>query len=151
MRIIPTAALLLSALAFAQAPGPKPVPDKALGLSRTSVFEVPSPPTFQDEASAPGEKALPPRVNRENPPVIPHGLQDMLPITRGSNLCLDCHGGAGPKKKGDPTPAPASHYVDYRREPGKRGKAIAGTRWVCTACHVPRSDAQPLVGSTFRR
>ena len=35
-----------------------------LGLSRTSVFEVPSPPAYQAEDAAPGEKPLPPRLSR---------------------------------------------------------------------------------------
>jgi len=131
-------------------PQAKPVPDRNLGLSRTSVFEVPAPPLYQDEASGPGEKALPKRINREYPPVIPHGVGDCLPITRSSNLCMDCHGVAGPKKKGEATPIPASHYVDLRHAPSKKGAQVAGSRYVCISCHVPRTDAPPATGSTFR-
>ncbi len=128
----------------------KPLPDRALGLSKGSVFDVPSPPSYKDEGSEPGEKKLPKRINQETPPVIPHSVADCLPITRSSNLCVDCHAIAGPKKKGDPTPIPASHFMDYRRSPDTKGKAIAGTRYVCTACHVARTDAPQLVGNRFR-
>ena len=131
-------------------PPAKPVPDRNLGLSRTSVFEVPSPPLFQDEGSAPGEKPLPKRINREYPPVIPHGVGDFLPITQSSNICLDCHAVPGPKKKGEATPIPASHFVDLRRTPGAKGERVAGTRYICISCHVPRTDAPPLLGSRFR-
>lgn len=142
--------LFLCAAQLVAGPPAKPVSDKSLGLSRTSVFEVPSPPVYQDEASAPGEKPLPKRINREYPPVIPHSLADYLPITRSSNLCVDCHAVPGPKKKGEATPIPRSHFVDYRRAPDARGEQVAGTRYVCISCHTPRTDAPPAVGSRHR-
>ena len=131
-------------------PPPKAIPDRDLGLSRTSVFEVPIPPRYQAEASAPGEKPLPKRINRETPPVIPHSVSDCLPITQSSNLCLVCHAIPGPKKKGEATPLPASHFQDLRRAPEAIGEKVAGARYVCISCHVPRTDAPPLVGNHFR-
>jgi nitrate reductase cytochrome c-type subunit len=128
----------------------KPVADRDLGLAKGSVFDTPAPPVFKDEASSPGDKALPKRINREYPPVIPHGVADCLPITRASNLCMDCHAVEGPKKKGEPTPVPASHYVDLRRAPETKGKQVAGTRYVCISCHVPRTDAPPAVASRYK-
>ncbi len=128
----------------------KATPDHALGLSPGSVFDVPVPPKFTDEDSSPGEKPLLKRVNREFPPVIPHGVGDLLPITLTSNLCLDCHDTKAARKRGEPTPIPASHYVDLRHAPGKKGEKPAGTRYVCTACHAVQTDARPLVGNTYR-
>jgi nitrate reductase (cytochrome), electron transfer subunit len=145
--------VLLLSLCAAQLVADPPVKvltDRDLGLSHTSVFEVPAPPPYHDEASAPGEKALPKRINREYPPVIPHGIVDCLPITQSSNLCMDCHAVPGPKKKGEATPVPASHYVDLRRAPDAKGKQIAGSRYVCITCHVPTTDAPPIAGSTYR-
>jgi cytochrome c-type protein NapB len=128
-----------------------PVKDRDLGLSKTSVFEVPAPPAWKAEDSAPGEKTPPPpRLGTQIPPVVPHGIADLLPITRSSNGCVDCHQIPGPKKAGEPTPLPASHYVDYRNAPDKAGDKVAGARWVCTACHVARTDAPPLVVNRFR-
>ena len=114
------------------------------------MFEIPAPPLHQDEGSAPGEKPLPKRINRETPPIIPHGLSDCLPITRSSNLCMDCHAVPGPKRKGEATPIPGSHFVDLRRAPHAKGKQLAGSRYVCISCHVSRTDARLLVGSTYR-
>lgn len=131
-------------------PQAKPVPDRDMGLSRTSVFEVPAPPAFKAEDSAPGDKALPKRINRDYPPVIPHGTGDSLPITRSSNLCMDCHAVTGPKKKGEATPIPGSHYINYRVDPKAKAKQVAGARYVCISCHVERTDAPPLVGSRYR-
>lgn len=144
-------ALTLCALPLAASKPPsKPIPDRDLGLSRTSVFDAPAPPVYLDEASDPGEKAPPKRINWEYPPVIPHGVADSLPITRSTNLCLDCHAVPGPKKKGEATPIPTSHYLDLRRAPDAKGTQVAGTRYVCISCHVPRTDAPPLVASSYR-
>jgi nitrate reductase (cytochrome), electron transfer subunit len=132
------------------APPPPPIPDRALGLSKTSVFEVPAPPAWKTEDSTPGEKPLPPRISSAVPPVIPHGIEDLAPIGRDQNACVDCHLSEGPKKAGEATPIPASHFFDLRNAPEKRGAKVAGARWVCTACHVPRSDAPALVGNGYR-
>ncbi len=146
--IIPLTLCTFSLLA--SEPPAKPVADHNLGLSKTSVFEVPAPPSYQEEASAPGEKPLPKRINRETPPVIPHSVSDSLPITQSSNLCVDCHAIPGPKKKGEATPIPASHFVDLRRAPAVKGTQVAGARYVCISCHVPRTDAPQLMGSSYR-
>jgi nitrate reductase (cytochrome), electron transfer subunit len=130
--------------------GAAPVPDSALGLSKTSVFDVPAPPVVKPNDAAPGEVPPPPRPYALAPPRIPHGIGDFLPITAKANACADCHAVAE-KEKGGPTPLPASHYTDYRNDPGKRGDKVAGARWVCTACHVPLTDAKPLVANGFGR
>jgi len=160
MRTLTVVALaaLLSACAAARtaapaappAPAAAPVKDRDLGLSKTSVFEVPAPPAWKAEASSPGEKPPPPRIGPQIPPVIPHGVADLLPITREQSACVDCHAIAGPKKAGEPTPLPTSHYVDLRNAPERVGDRVAGARWVCTACHVARTDAPPAVGSGYR-
>jgi len=131
-------------------PAVRSVTDRELGLQKTSVFEVPSPPAYHAEESAPGDRPLPPRAGREAPPVVPHATADFLPITPAQNACADCHVVAGPKQKGEPTPVPPSHFVDQRHAPGQPGKALAGARWVCVSCHVGRTDAPSAVGSTFR-
>lgn len=137
-----TLSLLFALQPLAAAP---PIKDDTLGLSKASVFTAPAPPAYRDEASAPGEKPRPRRANREAPPVIPHGVADFLPITRAANACVDCHGIRGPKRKGEPTPIPDSHYRDLRRDPDRKGEQIAGTRYICVSCHVPRTDAPPLL------
>ena len=149
LRGLAVAALLLSLPAAADQKA-APVKDSQLGLSKTSVFDVPTPPAYKIEDGSPGEKPLPRRLSREIPPVVPHSVGDYLPITRVSNQCVDCHAIAGPKKKGEPTPLPRSHFVDFRHPAGPKGETLAGARWVCVSCHVPRSDAKPLVGSRYK-
>ena len=150
MRTIAIAALALSASLAGAADQGAPVKDVQLGLSKTSVFDVPSPPAYKAEDGAPGERKLSPRLSPELPPSIPHAIADFTPITQSANACIDCHEVPGPKKAGEPTPLPRSHYVDWRHDQGKRLEKHSGARWICTACHVPRTDAKPLVVNRFK-
>ncbi len=124
------------------------IPDRSLGLSKTDVFETVDPPAVTDNTSDPGERPLPARPNVESPPVIPHGIADFLPITRDDNQCLGCPL-TEEKVEGEPTPVPASHFVDLRNAPREKRSEIAGARYLCVSCHVPLTDAAPLVRNEF--
>ena len=131
------------------------VDDSTLGLSKTSVFSTPDPIVPKSEAKEPGENTTGDAYFPGSPPVIPHQIEDFLPIGLESNLCVDCHDlpdqiGREPEE-GEPTPMPASHYTDLRRSPEKVGKNLIGARFVCTQCHAPQTDAEPLVINTYRK
>lgn len=126
----------------------KAVPDSEIGLRGVGVFEVAVPPPVRESSTDPGEAPLPPRVNGELPPVVPHGVADFLPITLGSNACVDCHE-VEEKEPGEPTPLPPSHFRDLRDAPEEVGETLAGARWVCISCHVSPTAAEPLVGNAF--
>jgi cytochrome c-type protein NapB len=125
-----------------------PIADSELGLSKGSVFEVPTPPAVKANDSNPGEGPLLPRPYIIAPPRIPHAVADFLPITQKQNACLDCHA-VKEKKQGDPTPIPPSHYTDYRNAPDRVGDQVVGTRYVCVSCHAVKTDAPNLVGNRF--
>lgn len=121
------------------------VPDTQIGLSRGSVFDTPVPAAVNENTSEPGERPPLPRPNPVAPPRIPHGIADFVPITRDGNACIDCHLVAE-KVEGEATPIPESHFIDFRNAPGRVRETPAGARYNCTACHVPQTDASPLVG-----
>ena len=124
------------------------IADRDLGLSKTSVFEDPAPPVVNNNASFPGdEPALDPAFPGA-PALIPHGVQDFMPITRTDNQCLDCHW-VEEKEEGEPTPVPESHFRDLRADPDQVRDTVAGARFVCTSCHVSLTDAQAPVGNSF--
>jgi cytochrome c-type protein NapB len=129
---------------------PASIPDTSLGLSKTSVLDTPTPPVVKPNESAPGEQPALPRPYVIAPPRIPHGAGDFLPITLAQNACVDCHAVAE-KKPGEATPLPPSHYTDLRNAPDRVGAEVTGARYVCTACHVPRTDAPDLVGNVSPR
>jgi nitrate reductase (cytochrome), electron transfer subunit len=126
------------------------VPDENLGLSKTSVFDVPDPAVFEYSKADPGTVGK--RAERSYntaPPMIPHTTKDMVPITRDFNLCKDCHVQPdliGTKlAPGIPVPAPASHYTNV-----KAGELYMG-RWNCTQCHREQANVKNLVVNTFKK
>ncbi len=138
--------LALSSLAWANSGGP--VADSAMGLSKTSVFDDPSPPAFAYPDTTPAAAHPLPRAYEGAPPQVPHGIADFLPITADENTCLSCHDKPklmGKKLKGLATPMPESHYT---KVDGKWQRN--NNRYVCTQCHVPQANVKDLVGNTFR-
>ncbi|TCJ16522.1 hypothetical protein EZJ19_04900 [Parasulfuritortus cantonensis] len=124
------------------------IPEDDLGLSKASVYDTPEPAAFEygdKDAGTVGKRAA--RSYNTAPPMIPHTTKDMVPITRDSNLCKDCHvqpDMIGQKiTPGIPVPVPASHYVDV-----KKGELYMG-RWNCIQCHRPQADVKLLVESVF--
>jgi len=114
-------------------------------------------------------------INRafENaPPMIPHNVESMLPITINNNTCTGCHTPIIAKSMGA-TPIPKSHFTDFRPHTSlaadgrieKEGKAVdntsdfitvgkkldqlSGTRYNCSACHAPQSigTKDPIVNN----
>jgi cytochrome c-type protein NapB len=131
------------------------VTDDDLGLSKDSVFSTPDPIVAATTAKEPGENELLGAYFSESPPSISHDIEGLVPIKLDENLCLGCHdlfdeigNETGP---GDPTPMPASHYTDLRRNPDEVTSTLIGARFVCTQCHVPQADAAPLVANTYRQ
>ena len=119
------------------------IPDDRIGLVHQDIEAIPIPDEVHDNMSAPGERSLPSRWNELAPPVIPHGIDDFLPVTKSSNACLECHG-IEEKVEGEPTPVPESHYRDLRNAPTIVREQIAGSRYVCISCHAAQTDARPL-------
>lgn len=141
-------AIALAGLALGAAP--KAIPEAQVGLAKSAPAEVTVPAAVKENESAPGDRPVRPRPYPGAAPAVPHGVADLPPITKDQNACVDCHAVAE-KKKGEPTPIPASHYTDLRLAPGKRQEQVVGARWSCTACHVPQHDVAPLVKSPFPR
>ncbi len=126
MRRIPTFVLMLAA-----AVAPAAVRGQAA-----------DPPVYEYGDQRPGQSQRLPREFEGAPPLIPHAIRGLTPITAKNNACVRCHGRAGATT--GPPPASASHFVDMREAPGVARPQVAGARWNCTACHVPQTNA-PLV------
>ncbi|GAX87917.1 cytochrome c-type protein NapB [Lebetimonas natsushimae] len=81
------------------------------------------------------------------PPMIPHSVEGMVPITIKSNMCLNCHMPASAKAMGV-TPMPKDHFVD-NFEGGKHIQRVAGSRFNCTLCHAPQAKVNPVIENKF--
>jgi nitrate reductase (cytochrome), electron transfer subunit len=140
---------LLAGVVRTQSPQTGAVSDRQLGLRKTTLADDPLPPVATYAEAAPGEGGKLPRAYDGAPPLIPHTIDGFGTITADDNTCLLCHQN-GATDPGDPPQVPRSHLVDLRHAPDTVREAVAGARWVCTSCHVPQTDARPLVGSRFR-
>ena len=134
----------------------QPQPDAELGLSKDSVFETSDPILATLVGGDPGENDLLEAYFEEGiPPMIPHTIEDMVPIHLDENLCMDCHADKDAigveVAAGDPTPIPLSHYTDLRQDPDTVTDEVVGARWVCVQCHATQTDAAPLVENTYQR
>ena len=122
-----------------------------MGLSKTSVFDTPTPVAYAYSDSKPGKNDWLPLAWEGAPPQIPHRVEMYLPVVADDNQCLDCHD--VPKFIDQPkntdrsrkskSPMPRDHYANADLED------VAGARFNCTQCHVPQSNAAPLVESTY--
>jgi len=134
-----------------------------------------TPPKVTYTKAAPGTAKTYERSYVNAPPLIPHSVKGLVPITKGNNACLGCHLPSVAKSV-HATPIPPSHFVDFRplKEIVKDGKVIKDGkivakvnggandvfeeklhklypgRYNCTQCHVPQSNAKPLVKNTFK-
>ena len=86
-----------------------------------------------------------PRDFVQQPPLIPHKI-DGYTVTKNFNKCLDCHAWARAKESGA-TKISVTHFKDRQ---GVELSSVSPLRYFCSQCHVPQSDAAPLVGNTFQ-
>ncbi len=80
----------------------------------------------------------------EQPPVIPHSI-DGYQLTLKTNRCLDCHRRQYSEGSGAPMIS-VTHFMDRDNEVLAD---VTSRRYFCTTCHVPQTDAKPLVPNTF--
>lgn len=78
------------------------------------------------------------------PPLIPHSIEGYQ-VTTNTNRCLQCHGVESYRTTGAPRISP-THFMDSS---GKVLPEVAPRRYFCLQCHVPQSDAPPIVGNSF--
>lgn len=130
--------------------------EKELGLRKTDLYSE-GDETVGDVAkyskAATGTSTKIERAFTNAPPMIPHDVEAMLPITIKNNQCLSCHDKANAEgmKAAMPnlTAIPASHYKDLRAEDQKDLPKLAGARFNCSQCHAPQSETKPLVKNEF--
>ena len=82
----------------------------------------------------------------QQPPLIPHTISSYQ-ITKNYNKCMDCHSFQKSKDSG----ATKVSVTHFRNRDGQELDNISPRRYFCTQCHVPQTDAKPLVGNTFQR
>ena len=81
----------------------------------------------------------------QQPPLIPHTIKGYT-VTKNFNKCLDCHAWARAKETG----ATKISVTHFKTREGEELSSVSPRRYFCNQCHVPQSDAKPLVGNSFK-
>lgn len=81
----------------------------------------------------------------QQPPLIPHKV-DGYEVTINFNKCMDCHSWAR-HRSANATKISLTHFKD--RDANELSN-VAPRRYFCMQCHVPITDARPLVENTFQ-
>jgi len=155
------------------------VSERALGLRKTDLYQEDKGTAVKTDYSrpAPGSSTKFERAYRDAPPMIPHSVEGLLPITKMNNQCLGCHMPEVASSVGA-TAIPETHFTNYRPTTVlKEGKVIKEGRVIgwdlpnttdlklakakksdtlyqgrfnCTQCHAPQSKTKTDVANTFR-
>lgn len=105
------------------------------------------------------------RAFQDAPPMIPHALTGLLPITMKSNMCLSCHMPAVAAAV-KAVPLPVSHLTSFRPEVKKNGAIyevvnnegvtkedldgkLSMAIYNCTLCHAPQADVTVDIKNRF--
>jgi cytochrome c-type protein NapB len=150
------------------------VSEESLGLRKTNLYteDDTKPVKAKYTAAAPGTSKRFDRAYENAPPMIPHSVDGLLPITKKNNACLGCHmPDIAPSMSA--TPIPPSHFTNFRPMTKidasgkmiKEGVEISNTsdikivarqeaklyqgRYNCSQCHAPQAEIKPLVANTF--
>jgi len=131
--------LALSALAFLAA---EETAAQRSPLRPTPFTQVPPAPPIAAEVTDDLRRM---RNYPDQPPVIPHSIRDYQ-IDLNGNKCLTCHS----RKFTEQSQAPMISITHYQDRNGNFLGAVAPRRYNCTSCHIPQTNARPVVDNTFR-
>lgn len=144
------------------------IPDEQIDLSADDLLTDESVLTDMPEYSKirGGESELIQRSFENSPPLIPHRVRGILPITARDNKCLRCH---LPElaKRFKATPLPETHFTSYRPKMKLDDKGLYSfnegnnsmyeknlgefnpAMYNCSQCHVPQADVTVEIGNVF--
>jgi cytochrome c-type protein NapB len=121
-----------------------------------SVYAADNIATLRGETPLDSEGAAPRMEQVENedirrqrnypmqPPTIPHKIDDYQ-IDLNTNKCLSCHS----RRRTEESQAPMVSVTHYMDRDGNFLAEVSPRRYFCEQCHVPQTEAKPLVENTF--
>ncbi|MEA3432964.1 MAG: nitrate reductase cytochrome c-type subunit [Campylobacterota bacterium] len=150
----------------------KEITEVTFGLRKTNLYaeDDTTAVKVQYNDAAPGTSKRIERAFQDAPPMIPHSVEGLLPITTGNNQCVGCHMPEAAKAAGiGSTPIPLSHFTDFRPKHKLEGQdfkrvtdgdknevaiqkldKLSMSRFSCTQCHAPQSTGALVVSNTFQ-
>jgi len=137
------ATLIASIIGCASTTGPAPM----RGADVSAPDRAPVVKEYAAKIPGVGQPTLIARTFVGQPPMVPHTVDQYVPLTMEENACLECH--ITDFLRGQPVPKMGeSHFSKtFKRRDGS--PAVSMDRFQCDTCHVPQVDAKPLVDSKF--
>ena len=137
------ATLLASIIGCASTSAPTPM----RGADVTAPDRAPEVKVYGEKVPGVGQPNLITRTFVGQPPMVPHTVEQYVPLTMEENACMECH--QTEEIRGQKIPQiGTSHFSKTAKT--KAGKpALEMSRFQCDSCHVPQVNAQPLVNSRF--
>ena len=80
----------------------------------------------------------------EQPPTIPHAIVG-YEISLNANKCLTCHG----RQFTQTSQAPMISITHFMDRDQQVLATVSARRYFCNECHVPQTDAKPIVENSF--
>lgn len=142
-RLIRTLAVALLASVLAHSPLAVQAAEKLQSLRGA---EITAPDQESDLFKREKDRAPIEREYVQQPPLVPHSVQGYN-ITKNFNKCLDCHSWSRYKETG----ATKVSLTHFKTRDGQELSNISPRRYFCMTCHVPQTDAKPLVKNNFKK
>ena len=142
----------------------KTVSESSLGYGSVSLDDdnAETTPEIKYSSAAPGTSKRIKRAFQDAPPMIPHSVDGMLPITKTNNQCITCHVDSAPYDKSIPS-VPVSHMTNFRptssiaiKHGNTSSEKLANVsikklnhlyqgRYNCSQCHAPQAQNVKLI------
>ncbi len=143
LMLILSTCLLLAPLSLQAAPEAKPF--EPIKLQTLRGVDIQGPEATSDNFRNERDQPPLPRDFVQQPPLIPHTVKGYN-ITKNFNKCMDCHAWNRTKDTG----ATKVSVTHFKTATGTELSNISPRRYFCTQCHVPQTDAKPLVANKFQ-
>ena len=117
------------------------------GSDITASDQAPELKLYSEKMPGVGEPNLIARTFVGQPPLVPHTVDQYLPMSLEENACLNCHITDELRDQKVPQIGKSRFSTTIKKRNGS--PAIEMTRFQCDSCHVPQVDAKPLVDSQF--
>jgi len=145
------------------------ISEESLGLRKTTLNDEdvkPNGTKYGSGYTGSGYKIE--RAFQDAPPMIPHDVTGLIPITINNNQCIGCHMPEEAAMMGmGATPIPESHFTNFRPQSSYaikgentssetlahisivKEKKLVGARFNCTQCHAPQDTGVLAVPNSF--
>jgi len=126
------------------------ITEEDLGIRKETLYDEKNVNMEHGDYShdSPGSSKKIERTFENSPPMIPHDITGMLPISVEGNLCMGCHMPDEAVRSGA-TAIPRSHLMKLAKHEDLHGQ-LDHERFNCMECHVPQVEGAIPVQNTFK-